>query len=211
MKKKGVTLIELTVVMVFMGIITASIYQQFILQQGGLRNQQEFSRANIKARRASEYIVSELRHLGFCKRPLSPDHNFGIILGSASSILYTHDVFGDMEGIVDNPEDIHSIEKIGTVLYIDGDRASDFLDSLGFTYIDVNGDTIPAGDDVSEVDENGNWVMPDPDAGKGGDDPGHYPINLIDYTVRFVYPGGSKKVTYHETVQIRNVRGPRAN
>jgi prepilin-type N-terminal cleavage/methylation domain-containing protein len=211
MKKKGVTLIELMVVLIFMGIISAAIYQQFILQQRGFRNQQEFSRANIKARRASEYVVNELRHVGFCRRPLSPDDNFGIVTGTTSSISYTHDVFGNTEGVVDNPEDIHSIEKIGTSLFIDGDRASDLLDSLGFTYIDVNGDIIPATDVVSEVDEEGNWVMPDPDAGKEGNDPGHYPVNLIDYTVRFVYPDGSKKVTYHETVQIRNVRGPRAN
>jgi len=34
---------------------------------------------------------------------------------------------------------------------------------------------------------------------------------MIDYAVRFVYPDGEKKVTYRETVQIRNIRGPRAN
>ena len=47
MKKKGFTLIELMVVLVFMGIISVFIYQQFILQQTGLRDQQEFSRVNI--------------------------------------------------------------------------------------------------------------------------------------------------------------------
>ncbi len=208
MKKKGFTLIELMVVLVFMGIISAFIYQLFILQQRGLRNQQGFSRVNIKARRASEYIVNELRHVGFCQRPLSPDDNFGIIKGSSDSILYTHDVFGDTEGVVDNPEDIHSITKRGDTLFIDGDRAANFLDSLGFTYIDVNGDTITAGS-VSEVDGVGNWVMPDP--ATPGKDPGSYPINMIDYAVRFVYPDGEKKVTYRETVQIRNIRGPRAN
>jgi len=209
MKKKGFTLIELMVVLVFMGIISAFIYQLFILQQRGLRNQQEFSRVNIKARRASEYIVNELRHVGFCQRPLSPDDNFGIVLGSSDSISYTHDVFGDTEGVVDNPEDIHSITKRGDTLFIDGDRAANFLDSLGFTYIDVNGDIIPVGDDVSEVDEDGIWVMPYPTT--LGNDPGSYPINIIDYAVRFVYPDGEKKVTYRETVQIRNIRGPRAN
>ena len=209
MKNKGFTLIELMVVLVFMGIISVFIYQQFILQQTGLREQQEFSRINIKARRSSEYIVNELRHVGFCRRPLSPDDNFGIILGNRNLILYTHDVFGNIEGSVDNPADIHSIERIGDVLFIDGDRAADFLDSLGFTYIDVNGDTIPAGDNVTEVDSNGNWVMPDPAV--LGNDPGCYPINIIDYTVRFVYPDSSRYVTYHETVQIRNTRGPRLN
>jgi len=99
MKKKGFTLIELMVVLVFMGIISVFIYQQFILQQTGLRDQQEFSRANIKARRSGEYIVNELRHIGFCKRPLSPDHKFGIIAGASTSISYTHDVFGNTEGI----------------------------------------------------------------------------------------------------------------
>jgi prepilin-type N-terminal cleavage/methylation domain-containing protein len=208
-KKKGFTLVELMVVLVFMGIISVAIYQQFILQQKGLRDQQEFSRMNIRARRSSEYIVNELRHVGFCRRPLSPDHNFGIIQGSSNSISYTHDVFGDVEGSVDNPEDIHSIEQIADTLFIDGDRAANFLDSLGFTYIDVNGDTIPVGSDVTEVNEAGNWIMPDP--ATIGNDPGSYPINIIDYTVRFIYPDGSKSVIYHEAVQIRNTRGPRLN
>jgi prepilin-type N-terminal cleavage/methylation domain-containing protein len=208
MKKEGVTLIELMVVLVFMGIISAAIYQQFILQQKALRNQQEFSKANIKARRASEYIVGELRHIGFCRRPFSPDDNFGIVRGNSNSISYTHDIFGETEGIVD-AEDIHSIEQRGDSLFIDGDRASGLLDSLGFTYIDVNGDTIPATSVVSEVDDSGNWVMPDPTGGNEGNDPGHYPINKIDCTIRFLYPDGKKKVTYREMVQIRNVRGPR--
>ncbi len=208
MKKKGFTLIELMVVLVFMGIISIFIYQQFILQQTGLRKQQEFSRVNIRARRASEYIVNELRHVGFCKRPLSPDDQFGIIAGSSNSISYTHDVFGDMEGVVD-AEDIHSIEKIADTLFIDGDRAAYFLDSLGFTYIDVNGDAIDPTETVAEVNEDGEWVMLDPT--NLGNDPGFYPINVIDYTVRFIYPDGSKRITYHETVQIRNVRGPRLN
>ncbi len=206
MKKKGFTLVELLVVMAFMGIISVFVYQQFILQQTGLRDQQEFSRANIKARRASEYIVNELRHIGFCRRPLSPDDQFGIIEGNSSSIFYTHDIFGDSEGEVDNPKDIHSIEKIGDVLYIDGDRAADLLDSLGFTYIDVNGDTINPAESVTEVDEDGFWVMLEPTT--PGNDPGCYPINLIDYTIRFIYPDGKKEITYRETVQIRNVRGP---
>jgi len=209
MKKEGFTLIELMVVLVFMGIISVFIYQQFIFQQTGLRNQQEFSRVNIKARRTSEYIVNELRHVGFCQRPLSPEDNFGIVLGSLNAIYYTHDVFGDTAGVVDNPDDIHSIVKNGDTLYIDGDRAANFLDSLGFTYIDVNGDTVPVGSDVTEVDEGGLWVMEDPV--NLGNDPGYYPINTIDYTVRFIYPDGSKKITYRETVQIRNVRGPRLN
>jgi prepilin-type N-terminal cleavage/methylation domain-containing protein len=208
MKKKGFTLIELMVVLVFMGIISVFIYQQFILQQTGLRGQQEYSRVNIKARRSSEYIVNELRHIGFCKRPLSPDHKFGIILGSNNSIWYTHDAFGDTKGIVD-PEDIHSLTKSQDTLYIDGDWAANFLDSLGFTYIDVNGDTVDPTESVAEVDSNGFWVMEDPVT--PGNDPGRYPINLIDYTIRFIYPDSSKTVTYHETVQIRNVRGPRLN
>ena len=87
--------------------------------------------------------------------------------------------------------------------------AANFLDSLGFTYIDVNGDTIDPTETVTEVDENGFWVMGEPT--NPGNDPGNYPINLIDYTIRFVYPGNYKTVTYHETVQIRNIRGPRLN
>ncbi len=205
MKKKGFTLIELMVVLVFMSFISVFIYQQFILQQTALRDQQEFSRLNIKARRASEYIVNELRHIGFCRRPLSPDHKFGIISGTINSISYTHDIFGYFEGILD-AEDIHSIVKRGDTLFIDGDRAVNFLDSLGFTYVDVNGDSITAGNEVAEVDSNGSWVMEEPI--NPGNDPGRYPINVIDYTVRFVYPNGSKKITYHETVQIRNARGP---
>ncbi len=208
MKNKGFSLIELMVVLVFMGIISISIYQQFILQQTGLREQQEFSSVNIKARRASEYLMNELRHIGFCKRPLSPDHRFGIISGNSNSISYTHDVFGDFEGIVDT-DDIHSIEVRGDTLYIDGDRAANFLDSLGFTYIDVNGDIIDPADTVSEVDSNGFWVMEEPVT--LGNDPGCYPINLIDFTLRFVYPDGSREIIYHEAVQIRNVRGPRLN
>jgi prepilin-type N-terminal cleavage/methylation domain-containing protein len=208
MKNKGFSLIELMVVLVFMGIISISIYQQFILQQTGLREQQEFSSVNIKARRASEYLMNELRHIGFCKRPLSPDHRFGIISGNANSIFYTHDVFGDFEGIVDT-DDIHSIEVRGDTLYIDGDRAANFLDSLGFTYIDVNGDIIDPAETVSEVDSNGFWVMEEPVT--PGNDPGRYPINLIDFTLRFVYPDGSREIIYHEAVQIRNVRGPRLN
>ena len=208
MKNKGFSLIELMVVLVFMGIISISIYQQFILQQTGLREQQEFSSVNIKARRASEYLMNELRHIGFCKRPLSPDHRFGIISGSNNSISYTHDVFGDFEGIVDST-DIHSIEVRGDTLYIDGDRATNFLDSLGFTYIDVNGDSIDPAETVSEVDSNGFWVMEEPVT--PGNDPGRYPINLIDFTLRFVYPDGSREIIYHEAVQIRNVRGPRLN
>ncbi len=208
MKNRGFTLVELMVVLVFMGIISVFIYQQFILQQAGLREQQEFSRVNIKARRASEYVVNELRHIGFSRRPLSPDDKFGIVQGSSNSIYYTHDLFGSTEGVVD-PDDIHSIRISDNILYIDDDRAADFLDSLGFTYIDVNGDTINSAAIVEEVDSNGVWMMEDPTT--PGNDPGRYPINLIDYSIRFVYPDGSKTVTYHETVQIRNVRGPRLN
>jgi prepilin-type N-terminal cleavage/methylation domain-containing protein len=211
MKNKGFTLVEFMVVLTFMGIISVFIYQQFLLQQTGLRDQQKFSEANIKARRASEYIVSELRHIGFCKIPLSPDDQFGIIEGSINSISYTHDISYGEWGVVDDPGDIHSIEKRGDTLFLDGDRAAYFLDSLGFTYIDVNGDTIDPTETVAEVDYSPGvdawvWVMPEPTT--PGNSPGSYPINIIDYTVRFIFPDAKKKITYHEAVQIRNVRGP---
>jgi prepilin-type N-terminal cleavage/methylation domain-containing protein len=204
MKRKGFTLIELMVVLTFMGIISVFIYQQFRLQQGALREQQEFSRSNIKTRRACEYIVSELRHIGFSRRPLSPDSYFGIIAGKSNSILYSHDILGENEGSLD-AEDMHSIEKIADTLFIDGDRAANFLDSLGFTYIDIMGDTVDPTETVEEVDEYGEWQM---DTVYHGSDPGHYPINIIDYTIRFITPDGDRKITYHEAVQIRNVRGP---
>lgn len=209
MRKRGFTLVELLVVITVMGIIFIFIYHQYLYQQNALRSQQQTSEMNIKARRASEYIANELRQLGLSQAPLEGLDQFGIVAGALNSISYTRD--DSTEGIIDYPADTHSIAQRGDTLFIDGDRALNFLETLEFAYIDVNGDTVdPVNDTIREVDWFGGWVMQDPEPGNEGNSPGNYPINRINYVLKFVYPDSEDTVTYREAVQIRNLRGPTA-
>jgi len=193
-KKKGFTLIELLVVIAIMGIVFAMVYQNFFFQEKGMRKQRQSSEVNMKARKATNYMVNEFRQIGFSGRGLSPSDHFGIVSGAVDSIVYTHDLRGSLSGVVENPADIHSVTTKGDTLFIDGDRALLFVDSLGFTYIDVQGNKVVP--PVNEVNSIGGWLLP------GGSDP----IGKIELTIRLVYPNSKYTVTYTESVALRNLR-----
>lgn len=193
MKNKGFSLIELMVVVTIMGIVFAMVYQNFFFQSKSMRTQRNISELNMNARKASHYIVNELRQIGFSGRGLSPVHSFGIVSGNLNSIQYTHDLKGSTSGLVDG-EDVHSITVNGDTLFIDGDRALQFVDSLGFTYIDVVGNIVSP--PVSEVDASGGWVLPVTD----------HIISRIEFTLRLVFPNSNEVTTYSNIVAIRNLR-----
>lgn len=193
MKNKGFSLIELLMVITIMGVIFTMFYQTFFYQQKSMRRQRQISELNMKARKASHYIVNELRQIGFSGRGLSPLHTFGIVSGNVNSIQYTHDLDGSTAGVVD-AEDIHMISVSGDTLLIDGDWALVFVDSLGFTYIDVTGSVVAPS--VNEVNTGGSWILPGMS----------HPISRIDFTLRLVHPYSEDTVTYNNTVAIRNLR-----
>lgn len=193
MKNKGFSLIELLMVITIMGVIFTMFYQTFFYQQKSMRRQRQISELNMKARKASHYIVNELRQIGFSGRGLSPLHTFGIVSGNVNSIQYTHDLDGSTAGVVD-AEDIHMISVSGDTLLIDGDWALVFVDSLGFTYIDVTGSVVAPS--VNEVTTGGSWILPGMS----------HPISRIDFTLRLVHPYSEDTVTYNNTVAIRNLR-----
>jgi len=192
-KKKGFTLIELLVVIAIMGIVFAMVYQNFFYQEKGMRRQRQISEVNMKARKATNYMVNEFRQIGFSGRGLSPSDHFGTINGTVNSIVYTHDLKGSLTGVVE-AADIHSVTTNGDTLFIDGDRALLFVDSLGFTYFDVQGNKIAP--PVIEVNSIGDWLLPG----------GSYPIGRIELTLRLVYPYSKDTVTYSESAALRNLR-----
>ena len=193
MKNKGFSLIELIMVITIMGMVFMMVYQNFFYQDKSMRKQRHLSEIGMKARKASHYIVNELRQIGFSGRGLSPLHTFGIVSGDVNSLQYTHDLDGSTMGVVD-PQDIHTISVKGDTLLIDGDWALKFVDSLGFTYIDIQGNIVST--PVSEVNTSGSWVLPSTS----------YPINRIEFTLRLVHPYGNEIITYNNTVAIRNLR-----
>ena len=193
MKNKGFSLIELLMVITIMGVIFTMFYQTFFYQEKSMRRQRQISELNMKARKASHYMVNELRQIGFSGRGLSPLHTFGIVSGNVNSIQYTHDLDGSTVGVVD-AEDIHTISINGDTLLIDGDWALTFVDSLGFTYIDIRGSKVST--PVSEVNTGGSWILPGMS----------HPISRIEFTIRLVYPYSRDTVTYRNIVAIRNLR-----
>lgn len=193
MRNKGFSLIELIMVITIMGIVFTMVYQNFFYQDKSMRRQRQISEIGMKARKASHYLVNELRHIGFSGRGLSPLHSFGIVSGNVNSIQYTHDLDGSTVGVVD-AADIHTISISGDTLLIDGDWALKFLDSLGFTYIDITGSVVSA--PVQEVNTSGTWILPG----------GSHPISRIEFTLRLVHPYSNEVITYNNTVAIRNLR-----
>ncbi len=197
MNNKGVTLIELMVVLVIMGIVFGMVYQNFFYQEKFLRRQRQWAELNIKARKASTYITKELRMIGYSNSSMGDA--FGIADGNANSITYTHDVDGLTPGVVDK-EDIHSIEIRADTLYIDGDFALDDVDSLHFTYTDTTETEVSP--PVCEVDTLGQWILPT----------GNYPIAYIGYTLALRNPyhssGDTMKtvISYKGLAALRNER-----
>jgi prepilin-type N-terminal cleavage/methylation domain-containing protein len=195
MNKKGFTLVELIVVMVILSIILTGVYRFFFNQEKFLRRQREWSEMNIVPRKADGYISRELRNIGFCDRVGSGGiaQSFGIINGGATSIAYSHDMYGVQLGVVDHPADTHSIRLRGDTLLIDGDFALDNVVSLSFTYIDTTGDTVT---DVNEVSADGIWQLLD----------GYHPVEHIEYSIQVTSPFLMDTVNYRGLVSLRNKR-----
>lgn len=195
MNKKGFTLIELVVSVLVLGMILTMMYRIFFYQEKSLRRQRQWSEINTIQRKASTYISKELRNIGYCDRISSGGvvQAFGIINGMANRIEYSHDIYGPTLGVVDLPDDRHSIRVGGDTLYIDDDFALDNVISLEFTYIDTTGDTVT---NVSEVDVNGDWVLP----------AGSHPVQHVEYSLVTVSPSFSDTVNYRGLASLRNKR-----
>lgn len=195
MNKKGFTLIELVVSVLVLGMILTMMYRIFFYQEKSLRRQRQWSEINTIQRKASTYISKELRNIGYCDRISSGGvvQAFGIINGMANRIEYSHDIYGPTLGVVDLPDDRHSIGVGGDTLYIDDDFALDNVISLEFTYIDTTGDTVT---NVSEVDVNGDWVLP----------AGSHPVQHVEYSLVTVSPSFSDTVNYRGLASLRNKR-----
>jgi prepilin-type N-terminal cleavage/methylation domain-containing protein len=193
--RKGFTLIELIAVILVLGLVLVMVYQNFFFQEKALRRQREWSEINIKGRKASTYIARELRSVGYSSSLLGGGHSFGIINGTSNGIVYSHDIDGPLGGLVDLPEDIHSMMVSGDTFYIDGDFACDGAVSLDFIYIDTTGATVAT---VNEVDSNGNWVLPG----------GSFPIERVGYTLGLysTRAGYKDTIEYSGVVSFRNKR-----
>lgn len=192
-KKKGFSMIELLTTMAILGVVLTMVYQNYFYQQKGMKRQQMWSEMNMKARKAVNYMVNDLRQIGFSGLGLSPTNHFGIVVGAADSIVYTHDIEGNNSGVVD-AEDIHSFTLNGDTLFIDGDLAARSVDYLAFIYFDNLGDT--AAPPVTEVNISGDWILPI----------GSRPISRIEFTIRFVFSNGKDTVIYSDVAGIRNLR-----
>ena len=193
--KKGVTLIELTAVILVLGLVMVMVYQNFFFQEKSFRKQREWSEINIKGRKISTYIAKELRCVGYSSSFLGGADAFGIIDGTSNGIVYSHDIDGPLGGLVDLPEDIHSMTISGDTLYIDGDFACNGIVSLNFVYTDTTGATVAT---ISEVDSTGNWVL-----GVGA-----HPIERVGYTLGLYSPRAGYKDTiqYNGVISFRNKR-----
>ena len=186
--KKGFTLIELTAVILVLGLVLVMVYQNFFFQEKALRRQREWSEINIKGRKTSTYIARELRCVGYSSSLLGGGHSFGIINGTSNGIVYSHDIDGPSGGFVDLPEDIHSMMVSGDTFYIDGDFACDCIISLNFVFTDTTGATVAT---VSEVDSAGNWVLVG----------GAHPIERVGYTLELY----SRRAGYKDTIDYNGV------
>jgi prepilin-type N-terminal cleavage/methylation domain-containing protein len=198
MNKKGFTLVEMMVAILVLGMILTVVYRFFFDQEKFLRRERQWSELNMAQRKASTYISKELRNIGFCDRIGSPSgagQAFGIINGTANSIQYSHDIDGPQFGVVDNPQDVHSIRVSGDTLYIDNDFALDNVVSLVFAYIDTTGDTVT---NVTEVDGVGNWILPT----------GQQPIEHVEYRLRLASSLSqyTDTVDYNGLATLRNKR-----
>jgi prepilin-type N-terminal cleavage/methylation domain-containing protein len=194
MNKKGFTLVELVCVILVLGLILTMVLQNFFFQEKALRRQREWSELNIKGRKASTYIAKQLRLIGYSRKIFGGSDAFGIVRGTQTGIIYSHDVDGPQAGVVDRPEDIHSITLNGDELHIDGNFAIDRVASLEFTYIDTTGNTVAS---IVEVDTLGVWQLT----------VGH-PIENIKYTLRVYNPSATNPDTsdYYGLVSLRNKR-----
>jgi prepilin-type N-terminal cleavage/methylation domain-containing protein len=198
MSRKGFTLVELVVAIVVLGVILTVVYRFFFNQEKFLRRQRQWSELNIVSRKASTYISKEIRNIGYCDKTGGSGgaiNAFGIINGTANSIEYSHDIWGPQLGVVDHPEDTHSIKVRGDTLYIDNDFALDNVISLEFTYVDTTGDTVP---NISEVNADGDWELP----------VGSYPVEHIDYLLRLSSPRSqyTDTISYQGRATLRNKR-----
>jgi len=194
MNKKGFTLVELIVAIVVLGMILTVVYRFFFYQEKFLRRERQWSELNMASRKASTYISKELRMIGYSGSVLG-GQAFGVINGWADSIEYSNDFYGPQLGVVDLPDDMHSIKVRKDTLYIDDDFALDNVISLKFTYIDTTGDTVT---NVTEVDSQGNWILPS----------GEQPIAHIEYHLKLASPLSqyTDTIYYNGLASLRNKR-----
>lgn len=194
MNKKGFTLVELMVAMLVLSVVLIAVYRVFFVQEKTLRRQRQWSALNMKGRKASTYIAKEIRLIGYCQATFGASQSFGIVDGTANGLVYSHDVYGAQPGLVDNPDDIHSITLAGNDLLIDGDFACENVASLVFVYHDVTGAI--AAVPVQEVTVLGNWIF----AGNQ--------IESIEYTLELFSPSPAypDHVFYNGIVSLRNRR-----
>jgi len=200
MNRKGFTLVEMIVAIVVLSIILTAVYRFFFNQEKFLRRQRQWSELNVVSRKASTYISKELRNIGFCDRVEAFEAGnaikaFGIINGTEKSIKYSHDVYGDQAGVVDDPKDIHSIEVSHDTLFIDGYFALRNVAFLKFTYVDTIGVTVA---NVNEVNADGDWTLP----------AGNHPVEHISYLLKLSSPLSQYKdtISYKGLVTLRNKR-----
>jgi len=158
MRKKGLTLIEMVVVITLLSMMLGIILSAFFSMQRTNSIQTERLLLDNAVVSFSNLMEKEVRMLGY-----SPVNNirFGIINGDNSSITYKYDENGDGTPIGDNLRGFSLSND--TIYYMEGAQISPVLfnvDSFNIQYIDMSGNVIPSDSlPVQEVDATGNTIQ----------------------------------------------------
>ncbi len=188
MRKRGLTLIEMVVVVTLLSMMLGIILSAFFSMQRSNSIQTERMLLDNAVITFSNLMEREIRVLGY-----SPVDNrrFGIINGTISSITYKYDENEDGTPIGDNLRGFSLSND--TIYYMEGAQIYPVLFNVtGFNiqYIDTSGNVIPlASLPVQEVDATGNTIQ------------GHV-VQSIKYTVFAEKPYGRDTIRVQHSAEI---------
>lgn len=157
MCQKGMTLIELMVVMVVASIIGIAVLNMFTLSNRTFMDQNKILDAQRDGRLVMEYLTKYMREAGL--NPLGSTKFEGVRQIASSNIIIDRD--SDLDGELDDGEIVSFIVNFGilkrTFLDVDGNviRSQDIaknVTSFQLAWFDGTGGHSPALDDIRTVD-----------------------------------------------------------
>jgi len=184
MHQKGMTLVELLVVMVVSTIIGIAVLNMFTLSNRTFMDQNKILDAQRDGRLVMEYLTRYMREAGL--NPLGSPNFEGVRQISSSNIIIDRD--SDLDGVLDEGEIVSYIVNFGI---------------LKRHFLDENGNVIRSQDIAKNVTSfQLAWFDE-----TGGPSPALADIRSIDVSIGFTdnkFIGGDFTRTYSTRVDLRN-------
>jgi prepilin-type N-terminal cleavage/methylation domain-containing protein len=164
LNQKGITLIELLVALVILGLVVAGIYRVFVAQSKAYTVQDQVVEVQQNVRSAMELLLRDLRMAGFdddntplinVLSPIIPgDHSITVSYeynGAIRTVVYTVDGSSKLKRN-QIPPDSPPIEP-------DGDPILENVDAFNLTYgVDANDDGVMDDQDANGIINDNDWV-----------------------------------------------------